>query len=382
MSSMQNQKPVRLGFVGLGARGAYHLAAALAIEGVEVAALCDVADASLQKAARTAAAAGRPAPRLYGRGAKDYERLCAEETLDAVICSTPPETHAAVCLAANRNGKHAACEDPLVLTVEDAWALVEAYEKTGKWSALALEPTLLEREGGANLTLLNIVRHGLLGEMIHCEDGVLRGSRRGGGKSGLAAKFGGNLSPDAPMNRVMPLMDINRGDRFDLLTSISSRPAAGGSAARQDYSATILHTVNGNLVTLNCDLNTPCPGGYCRLQGTKGVYTSAPGLKEPMIYIDGVTVKPHSWESAESYFRKYRHPLLQQAAGGKTPLTWQLLVKALRDGKEPHCDVYDSVTSSAIIALTDKSASNRSRPVEFPDFTRGKWKTRKPVNLA
>lgn len=387
MSMMQasNNKAVRLGFVGLGARGVYHLNAALRMAGVEVAALCDVAEAQLQRAAKAVTASGRPAPKLYGRSAMDYERLCAEETLDAVICSTPPETHAAVCLAANKNGKNAASEGPLVLTIEDAWALVEAYEKTKKWSVLA-ETTLLDGEGGANLTLLNIVRQGLLGEMIHCEDGVLRGTRAG--RAGeLAAKLRGNLSPDAPMNRLIPLMDINRGDRFDSLMSTSSRAAAlaGGSGKRYaggDYNASIIHTVNGNLVTLNFDKSTPCPGGYCRLQGTKGVYMSAPGLSSARIYIDGLTQTPHQWESVDSYFQKYRHPLLRAAGANDVPLTWQRLVKALREGKDPDFDVYDSVTSSAVVALSDKSASNRSRPVEFPDFTRGKWKTRKPIDIA
>lgn len=384
-TQVSNNKAVRIGFVGLGATGVYHLKAAAGMPGVEIPALCDVAEARLQEAAKVVAASGRPAPRLYGRGVSDYERLCGEETLDAVVCTTAPRTHAAVCLMANKNGKHVACEGPLVLTMEDAWALLETYEKTKKWSALALEPTLLEGESGANLTLFNMVRHGVLGEMIHCEDSVLR---RSGVARDLPANLAGNLSPDKPMSRLIPLMEINRGDRFDSLVSVSSRaaavrrPSGGAEHAGGDYNASIIHTSNGKLVTLNCDVSTPCPGGYCRLQGTKGVYMSAPGLRGPMIYLDGITSTQHTWESVESYFRQYRHPLLQRVGGGSIPLTWQLLVQALREGKEPFFDIYDSLTSSAIIALTDKSVSNRSRPVEFPDFTRGRWKTRRPIDIA
>src|SRR5690606_4907683 len=97
-----SDKPVRLGFVGLGARGLYHLNAALGIPGVEAPAVCDLSEQQLHKAAKLITDAGRPAPKLYSRGDKDYERMCAEETLDAVICSTPAESHTAVCLAANR----------------------------------------------------------------------------------------------------------------------------------------------------------------------------------------------------------------------------------------------------------------------------------------
>ena len=39
--------------------------------------------------------------------------------------------------------------------------------------------------------------------------------------------------------------------------------------------------------------------------------------------------------------------------------------------------VYDSVVMSAVVALSGLSIE-RNRPAEFPDFTRGAWKTRKP----
>ena len=76
--------------------------------------------------------------------------------------------------------------------------------------------------------------------------------------------------------------------------------------------------------------------------------------------------------------------ILIHGGGGKqhTPLTWHLLVKALRTGGTPYFDVYDSVTSSAVSALSEKSVANRSYPVEFPDFTRGKWKYRPPMTLG
>jgi acetyl-CoA acetyltransferase len=52
-------------------------------------------------------------------------------------------------------------------------------------------------------------------------------------------------------------------------------------------------------------------------------------------------------------------------------------IAALRAGRMPDWDVYDSVTSSAISPLTEKSVAGGSAPVQFPDFTRGKWQTAK-----
>jgi hypothetical protein len=115
----------------------------------------------------------------------------------------------------------------------------------------------------------------------------------------------------------------------------------------------------------------------------------------PKIYLDGISPEAHEWEDAAKYMEQYRHPLLEsynpperpalRGHGGrtmKTPLTWHLLVQALRNGTAPYFDVYDSVTSSVISPLTEQSVANGSKPVDFPDFTRGKWKTRPPISFA
>ena len=413
-----SDKPVRLGFVGLGGRGSYHLDCALGMTGVEVPALCETVDSRLQQAAKWVTDSGRPAPRLYGRGPKDFERLCAEEQLDCVICVTPWEWHTPVCLAANRNGKNAVTELPCVLTVEQAWALVESFEKTGKWSTLALEQVLLEVSDGAYLTLFNMVHEGVLGDMVHGESGYLHDLREvkfpGGSEPWRLEHYikrNGNLYPDHPMNRLMPMMDINHGDRFDFLVSSSSRsgtlneyaiatlgkdhPLATTKYAQGDFNATLLHTEGGRMITLNHDTNTPHPRELYRLQGTKGVFLEAlRDGKNTWIYLDGISPTAHEWEPAGPYLEEYKHPLIKSynppprqairghGSGSRTPLTWYLLVKNLREGKMPYFDVYDSVTSSVITALTEVSVGNRSRPVEFPDFTRGKWKTRGPMQFG
>lgn len=413
-----DDKPVRLGFVGVGGRGSYHLDAALGIPGVEVKALCEIQEDRLERAAGWVEEAGQAAPRLYGRGMTDYERLCAEEDLDCVICCTSWKWHAPVCLAANAHGKHAVSEVPIVLTVDEAWQLVESFEKTGRWSTLALEQVLFESGGGTYLTVLNMVRQGLLGEILHAEGGYIHDLRRVKFPDGSepwrlqhAIDRNGNLYPDHPLSGIMPALDINHGDRFERLASMSSRsgvlneyaaakygpdhPLAKQKMQQGDYNASLIRTANGKLVTLNFDTNTPHPRGFTRIQGSKGVFFAARGMGEPKVYLDGVTEQSHQWESAEKYLEEYEHPLLQsynpperrslRGHGGrstKTPLTWHLLIQALRNGVPPPVDVYDSVTSSVVSPLTEQSVANRSKPVEFPDFTRGAWKTRRPILSA
>jgi predicted dehydrogenase len=411
-------RPVRLGFVGLGGRGSYHLDCALGFEGVEVPALCEIQDDRLQQAKSWVEDSGRPTPRLYGRGETDFERMCAEEELDAVICCTSWKWHTPVCLAANRSDKHAVCEVPIVLTLDEAWELIETCEKTGKWSTLGLEQALLEPAGGLFLNLLNLIRTGMLGDIVHASGGYIHDLRQvkfpGGGEPWRlehSIKRNGDLYPDHPMNLIMPYMDINHGDRFTSLVSMSARSGILNDYAVEtlgknhalattkmnqgDYNATLLQTEKGKVVTLNFDTNTPHPRGLYRIQGTKGVFIAGSSVEEPMIYLDGISPESHQWEPAGPYLEDCKHPVLKGynpterksvrghgGGSGKTPLTWHLLVRDLREGNTPYFDVYDSVTSSVISPLSEMSVANRSQLVEFPDFTRGKWKTRKPFDVS
>lgn len=92
--------------------------------------------------------------------------MMEEEELDAVVVVTSWKWHAPVCLAAMRANKHAACEVSLVQNLEEAWEIVETFEKTGKWASIVLG-------GFGDLTLLNMVRQKLLGDIIHVESGYV-----------------------------------------------------------------------------------------------------------------------------------------------------------------------------------------------------------------
>lgn len=408
-------RPIRLGFVGVGDRGSYHLDAALGMEGVEVPALCDINPTYLHRAKRWVEESGQPTPRLYDRSETDFMRLCAEEQLDAVICSTSWRWHTPVCLAAMRNDKHAVSEVPIVLTLDEAWELVETYEKTGKWATLALEQAMLESKNG--LTLLNMVQQGVFGEVLHTEGGYVHDLRlvkfdpeREPWRLQHSIKRNGNLYPDHPMNKIMSYSNINHGDRIDYLVSMSTKavmlndyaaafygkdhPYATMKMAQGDVNITLIRTMNGKMVTLNFDTNTPHPRELFKLQGTKGVYIEGSALEGPKIYLEGLSPEEHQWESAEKYLEEYRHPLLKsynpperkaiRGHGGnntETPLTWYLLIKALREDKMPYFDVYDSVTSSAISPVTEASVANNSKPVDFPDFTKGKWESNSPLSF-
>ena len=414
---LQPRETIRLGFVGIGGRGTYHLDAALGMEGVEVPALCEIRDDRLQRAKQMVEDSNRPTPSLYGRGETDFKRMCQQEDLDAVICSTSWKWHAPICLETMRTDKHAVTELPTMLTIDEGWEIVETYEQTGKWTTMALEQVLLEVEGGIYLTVLNMVNEELLGEILHAEGGyvhdlrlVMHDPEREPWRLWHNIHRNGNLYPDHPMNQIMPPLNINHGDRFDFLMSMSAKsgmlneyaktyygpdhPNVTQEMKQGDYNATIIRTVEGKLITLNHDTHTPHPRESFRIQGSKGVFIRHRGLDKPKIYLDGISPESHQWEDAEPYLQEFQHPLIRNydpperaalrghgSGGRRTPITWHLLVEALRRDELPYIDVYDSVTSSAVSPLTEKSVENRSRPIDFPDFTRGQWKTRPPFNL-
>ncbi|MDE0262930.1 MAG: Gfo/Idh/MocA family oxidoreductase [Bryobacterales bacterium] len=401
-------RPVRLGFVGVGDRGSYHLDIALGMDGIEVPAVCDINPAVLHRAKTWIEQAGKPPPRLYGKTRTDFERMCEQEDLDCIICSTSWKWHAPILLAAMRNGKNAVSEVPLIQTLDEAWEIVETHEQTGKWATLGFK--------GVHSTLTNMVHQGVLGDIIHAESGYVHDLRlvkfdpeREPWRLQHSVGRNGNLYPDHPTCRLMPVMDINHSDRFELLVSMSSKavmlnryadlfygpdhPYATKEMKQGDYNCTLLRTVGGKLYTLNFDTNTPHPREFTRIQGTKGVLYYSRGIGQ-FIYVDGVS-PDHQWEPAEKHMEEYRHPVekeytprpreaIRGHGGGQrtTPLSWHRLFEALVEQRVTDFDVYDSVTSSVISPLSERSVANRSEPVEFPDFTKGKWKERLPVEVA
>ncbi len=80
---------LRIGFVGVGLQGGGHVENLLKIPGCRIAAVCDIREASTTWASQAIVAAGHPAPSVYTRGPRDFERLCATEDLDLVYTATP-----------------------------------------------------------------------------------------------------------------------------------------------------------------------------------------------------------------------------------------------------------------------------------------------------
>jgi len=397
---------VRVGYVGVGGMGSHHVRNLLRIEGVEIRAICDIVEDKVKYMQDAVVKAGQPKPSGYSRGPEDFKRMCAEEDLDLVYTATPWEWHVPVCVAAMENGKHAATEVPAAVTLDECCQLVENAEKYKKHCVM-MENCCYNR---TEMIVLNMVRNGLLGELIHGEGGYLHDlrevkfSRDGEGlwRRAHSEKRNGNLYPTHGLGPVAQCMNINRGDLFEYLISMSSNSRglqeyakehlAADDPRRQekyvlgDVNVSLIRTVNGLTITVVHDTNLPRP--YSRInmvQGTRGIVQGYPDV----IHIEGRS-PAHEWEPIENYAAEFEHPLWKANAkdalgaghGGMDYIEDFRLIQCLRQGTPMDMDVYDAAAWSAVAELSERSVADRSRPVDFPDFTRGKWKTNPPLGIV
>ncbi len=111
---------VRLGIIGVGGRGSSLLEDLLAVEKVEVKAICDLVPEKVAKAQKAVTAAGQPEPTGFSKGERDFENLTKLD-LDIVYVATPWNWHVPMAVSAMKNGKHAAVEVPACSTLDECW---------------------------------------------------------------------------------------------------------------------------------------------------------------------------------------------------------------------------------------------------------------------
>ncbi len=393
---------VRIGVVGVGNRGSSLLRLLLSMKDISVPALCDIDVPRLTAGQDKVQQSGRPRPEGYSRSEHDFERLMSRDDLDAVIIATPWEWHVPMAVYCMKAGKYTACEVPAALTFEECWDLIRTHERTGV-PYMMLENWCYRED---NLAVLNMIRQGLLGEIVHCHcayshDCVFwyfdeKGYPKWSGN--FLTKRNANPEPTHAIGPAMSWMDLNCGDYFAYATATASRPlgiyreltrkfGANHPSAKQKYLqgdvvTTVIKTHRGNTIVVNNDMQLPRPyDNRWLIQGTLGLYSE----EHDSVYIDGVT-KGDSWEPFGPYQTKFEHSLWKSIPadspdgghGGADYLVVREFVRSVQTRTQPPIDVYDSVLMSSIIPLSQESIAKDSAPVACPDFTNGKWRTRKP----
>ncbi len=391
---------VRIGIVGTGLRGKSTITELLGVENVRITALCDIVPEKVEAARQLMKKAGHDyEPAVFTAGERDFENLCKRDDIDFVYTATPWQWHVPVVLAAMEQGKHAGTEVPAAYTLEDCWKLVDTSERTRR-HCLLMENCCY---GYNELLVLGMVRAGLFGEVIaggaaynHDLREILFENRdEGVWRRAPHTRRNGNLYPTHGLGPVAMYMDVNRGDRFDYMVSMSTgefgltqwrathepkdSPKWQEKYVCGDLNRSLIRTAQGRVILLEHDVSSPRP--YSRInsvQGTKGIFEDYPAR----VYIEKPNVS-ESWKDIAEYKALYEHPFWRAQGerarsgghGGMDYIQAWRLVQCMRQGIAPDMDVYDAATWSAPGPLSEQSVSRRGQPVPFPDFTRGGWKS-------
>jgi len=406
---------VRVAVIGLH-RGMSHVSNCLGIEFAEIVAVCDIVDSRAKSAADQCEKRSGKRPVIYSGTENVWEQMVARDDIDAVYIATPWAWHVPMALRGMEQGKHAFIEVAAAVTVDDCWQLVDTSERTQRHCVMLENCCYGENE----LFNLNLAREGVFGQLTHAECAYLHDLRtvlfslgtEGDWRRNYHWQYDGNLYPTHGLGPVAQSLGVGRGDQFKFLVSTSSpemsltkyrnehQPNGGKHAAEKyicgDMNTSIVKTELGRTIMVQHDVVSPRP--YSRinaLYGTGAVFFDYPArlsVDHPKQYgLDaGGSEEWLSDKDLKTMREKFTHPLwkklAERAKGGghggmDFVMSWRLL-DCLRRGVTPDSVVYDAAAWSCIIETSARSVATGSMPVNIPDFTRGLWKTMKPLGIA
>jgi hypothetical protein len=410
---------VKVAMIGVGLRGQNHLSLLLKRADVELVAICDIDERMLNSAKTIINKSGKSMPKIFTGDNYAWKKLLETKGLQAVVIATPWEWHKEMIIKSLEAGlKYVATEVMLGITLQDHWDVVQAAEKHNA-NVMMLENVCYRRDV---LAALNMVRQGVFGEIVHLQGGYQHDLREvkfndgvkayGGGvefnekgfsearwRTNHSVHRNGDLYPTHGIGPVANCININRGNKFLKLNSFATKSrglhnyivATGGESHPNakvnfrlgDIVTTTIDCANGETIILQHDTNLPRPYSLgFRVQGTKGLWMDL----NKSIYVEGVS-KPHQWDNQNSWMEKYDHPLWKKYGddaqgaghGGMDFFVIHAFIESVKRNVPTPLDVYDAAAWSAITPLSEQSIELGNETMDFPDFTSGKWMSRKPI---
>lgn len=411
---------VKLVMIGVGLRGQNHLNLVLRRDDVELVAICDINASMLERSKAMITKSGKKMPQIFTGDNNAWKKMLELKGIDAVIIATPWEWHRPMIVGALEAGiKYVGTEVILGITLQDHWDVVKAAEKHDA-HVMMLENVCYRRDV---MAILNMVRKGMFGELVHLQGGYQHDLRNvkfnaGNGTSAKGCEFGekafseanwrtehsvhrnGDLYPTHGIGPIAHYININRGNRFLNLSSFSSKsrglhdyvvktcgessPNAKVEFKLGDVVTTSIRCANGETILLQHDTNLPRPYSLgFRVQGTNGLWMDL----GQTVYIEGASAKAHQWDEAKKWMDEYDHPLWKKYStnaqgaghGGMDFFVVNSFIESVKRKIPTAMDVYDAAVWSAITPLSEQSIDSGNQTVEFPDFTGGQWMYRKPI---
>jgi len=394
---------VRVGMIGMGNRGSVLIQMfeyLIKNKHAEIVALSDLKEDKLNKNNDYLKTIQPKGAQLYYGNENEWKKLVDRDDVDLLIIATPWNSHTEMSVYGMEQGKHVACEQPMAMTLEDCWKLIEVAERTQK-HCMYMENCCFN---GEELWVLNMIDKGVFGDINHAEGAYIHDLR----KHMMHETYyedqwrikhhesrNGNFYTGHGLGPVSFYMDIGRGDNYDHLVSMSSREQSLSYGAKKegfkttefacgDMNTTLIRTKKGRSIMLQFDTHTGRP--YSRLNtvtGTKAVHQGYPSR----LYVGHEELQwGHSWlkdKDYKDYREKYDHPLWKKLReqidtnavghGGMDFVMIYRLIRCINEGLPLDINLYDSVLWSAITPLSELSVANQSASITIPDFTGGTW---------
>jgi hypothetical protein len=146
------------GGIGIGARGAHVLSKLLNYSEARFVAVCDVRNERREEIKSTV-------DQKYGdHGCQMYDdqfELLARPDIDAVLIATGDRWHTPLAILAAQHGKDVYCEKPCSMSIEESWALADAFRRYNR-----IYQAGCQRRNGANFELCKeLLKSGALGKL-------------------------------------------------------------------------------------------------------------------------------------------------------------------------------------------------------------------------
>ena len=339
-----------------------------------------------------------------------WKKLVELPDLDLIYICTPWIWHTPMAVYAMENGKHTTSEVPIARTIDESWQLVETSERTKK-HCMMLENCCYDF---FELLTLNMARQGLFGDIIHGEGAYIHNllemnfkkpvddRQTDGAYTGMwrlweNATRNGNLYPTHGLGPICQIMNINRGDKMDYLTSMSTSDFSMAPKEKElssddqfyaewkaskfsgNMNTTLVKTALGKTIMIQHDVSSTQP--YSRIHLVKG--TQGMAIKYP----DQLIALGEDWaneDEMKAIWDQYTPVIVKRVGemakkvgghGGMDFIMDWRMIDCLRNGLPLDQNVYDGALWSSIAPLSEWSVANKSQSIDVPDFTGGSWKT-------
>ncbi len=403
---MEEKGKIRLGLIGLGQRGNTLLPNILANEDVTIDCICDKFDDRITSFSKTIEEKGFPKP----FGSTSFIDILDKKP-DCIIVATSWNSHVEVALESMKRGIPVAIEVGGTHNIDDCWKLVDSYENSHT-PFFFLENCCYGKD---EMLATSLYRNGVLGEVVFCQGAYchdLRYEIAGGINTHhyRLEEYKNHNCENYPTHELGPIakiLDINRGNRFTKVVSMSSKARgleeyikksddykeklAGVKFKQGDVTTTMIECENGETILLKLD--TTLPHLYDRnltVEGTEGFYcqTTKSVVLDDKNYDHDFDPIEKSFLNQKDYdeylpedWKDITQEQIDAGHGGMDYVMLKHFFRYIKNKEEMPIDVYDAVSWMSITALSEESIAKGSIPIECPDFTRGKYKNRKPLDV-